>query len=417
MKDNKTKDLSENPGSPDKLSVSAKGGSASGGEQLKDQYLKALEKVSSLSRGDARKILLKELEQELENEKARRLAEAEEQIRAAAEDRARDILVSAMERAATSYVAEFTVSVVELPSEEWKGKIIGKEGRNVRAFERATGVEVDLEESPKSVRISSFDPVRRHIARLALERLIKEDRFQPENIESVVTQVKGEIDQEIRREGEQLALAAGLGGLPGGIIELLGRFKFRTSYGQNLAKHSLEMVKLASALAAEVGADVELTKAAALFHDIGKVATAESGEPHDILTRKILERFGFPEKLVNAAASHHDREEKKSVEAELVYIADAISGSRPGARYEDIEGYVKRISDLENIAKSFPGVADAYAISAGRELRVIVKAEEMSDEESSRLAQDIGKRVRSEVVTPGGVKIVVIRETRFEEQT
>src|SRR3972149_871031 len=325
MKDKKIKDPSESPESPDNLSV----------EQLKEKYLKELEKSAALSREDARKMILKELDQELVNEKAQRMAEVEEQIKAESEDRSRDILVSAMEHAATSYVAEFTVSVVELPSEDWKGKIIGKEGRNVRAFERATGVELDLEESPKAERISSFDPVRRHIA------------------------------HEIRREGEQLALETGLGGLPGGIVELLGRFKLRTSYGQNLAKHSLEMVKLVSYLAAEVGADVELAKAAALFHDIGKVATSESGEPHDILTRKILERFGFPEKLVNAAASHHGREEKKSIEAELVYIADAISGSRPGARYEDIEGYVKRVTDLENIAKSFSGVDDAYAITAG----------------------------------------------------
>src|SRR3989304_627581 len=406
MKDKKIKDPSESPESPDNLSV----------EQLKEKYLKELEKSAALSREDARKMILKELDQELVNEKAQRMAEVEEQIKAESEDRSRDILVSAMEHAAPSYVAEFTVSVGELPSEDWKGKIIGKEGPNVRAFERATGVELDLEESPKAVRISSFDPVRRHIARLSLERLIKEDRFQPEHIETFVSSVKGDIDHEIRREGEQLALETGLGGLPGGIVELLGRFKFRTSYGQNLAKHSLEMVKLVSYLAAEVGGDVELAKAAALFHDIGKVATSESGEPHDILTRKILERFGFPEKLVNAAASHHGREEKKSIEAELVYIADAISGSRPGARYEDIEGYVKRVTDLENIAKSFSGVDDAYAITAGRELRVIVKAGEVSDERSAQLVQEIGKRIKDQVVTPGGVRVVVIREARFESQ-
>src|SRR3990172_4192647 len=265
-----------------------------------------------------------------------------EELKASVEERAKDILISAMEHSSTSYVAEYTVSVVELPSEEWKGKIIGKEGRNVRAFERFTGVELDLEEAPKAVRVSSFDPVRRYIARLSLERLIKEDKFQPENIEKVVSQVKEGVDQEVRREGEQIALEAGLGGLPQGIVDLLGRFKFRTSYGQNLAKHSLEMVKIISYLAAEVGADVELAKAAALFHDIGKVSTTDNEQPHDILTRTILERFGFPEQLVNAAAAHHDREEKKSIEAELVKIADSISGSRPGARYEDIEGDGKR---------------------------------------------------------------------------
>ncbi len=385
-------------------------------EELREKYIKTLEKVSSLSRKDARKMLLKELDQELEKERAQRISEAEEQLEAAVEDKARDILISAMEHGATSYVAEYTVSTVQLPSEKWKGKIIGKEGRNIRTFERVTGVELDLEEAPDVVRISSFDPVRRYIAKLSLERLIKEDKFQPGNIESAVRKVKGGIEQEIKKEGERIALEVGLGGLPRGIIELLGRYKFRTSYGQNLAKHSLEVVKLSSYIAAEVRVDVELTKAAALFHDIGKVAATETNEPHDTLTRKILERFGFPEKLVNAAASHHGREEKKSVEAEVVYIADAISSSRPAARYEDIEGYVKRISDLENIAKALPGVEDAYAISAGRELRVIVKAKEVSDEQAARMVRDITNRVRSEVVTPGGVKVVIIREVRFEEQ-
>lgn len=385
-------------------------------EELKEKYLQTLEKTSSLSREDARKVLLKEVDRELKSEKDKRIAEAERQIEASVDEKARDILISAMEHAATSYVAEYTVSVVQLPAEGWKGKIIGREGRNIRAFERATGVELDLEEAPSAVRLSSFDPVRRHIARLALERLIKEDRFQPEQIEKTVEKVKGEIDQEIKKEGERIALEAGMGGLPNGVIELLGRYKFRTSYGQNLAKHSLEMVKIVAYLAAEVGADVELAKAAALFHDIGKVATTDTGEPHDALTRKILERFGFPEKLINAAASHHEREEKRSIEAELVYIADAISSSRPAARFEDVEGYIKRIGDLENIAKSFPGVEDAYAISAGRELRVIVKAFEIGDDQAARLARDIGKRVRSETISPGGVKVVVIREARFEEQ-
>ncbi|NIT04564.1 ribonuclease Y [Candidatus Saccharibacteria bacterium] len=385
-------------------------------EQLREKYIEVLQKSSSLSREDARRMLVRELEQDLESERAKRISEAEEQIESAVEDRARDILISAMEHAATSYVAEYTVSVVELPDESWKGKIIGKEGRNIRTFERVTGVELDLEESPKAVRLSSFDPVRRYTAKIALERLIKEDRFQPESIERAVERSKEEVAGEIKKEGERIALEAGLGGLPKGIIELLGRYKFRTSYGQNLAKHSLEMVRLAGFMASEVGADVELTRAAALFHDIGKVATTESDEPHDVLTRKILERFGFPEKLINAAASHHDREEKKSVEAELVYIADAISGSRPGARYEDVEGYVKRISELEDIAKSFSGVEDAYAISAGRELRVIVKAEQVSDEGAKKMAHDITKRIRGEVVTPGGVKVVVIREARFEDQ-
>lgn len=376
-----------------------------------------LEKAAGLSREDARKMLLKQLEQELEAEKAKRIAASEEQIKAAVDGRARDILVSAMEHAATTYVAEFTVSTVELPGEEWKGRIIGKEGRNIRALERVTGVEFDLEEAPNLIRLSSFDPVRRYIAKLALERLIREDKFQPENIETAVEKVKAEVEVEIKKEGEKIALEAGLGGFPPGVIELLGRFKFRTSYGQNLAKHSLELVRIAAYIASEVGADVELCRAAALFHDIGKVASDEPGKPHAVLTRKVLERFGFPEKLINAAASHHEDEERKSVEAEIIYMADAISGSRPGARYEDVEGYIKRIETLEKVAKSFPGVADAYAIAAGRELRVIVKAGEISDEQAAVMLHDVTARVRGEVATPGGVKVVVIRETRFEEHT
>lgn len=376
-----------------------------------------LEKAAGLSRDDARKMLLKKLEQELETEKSKRIAAAEEQIKAAVDERARDILVSAMEHAATTYVAEFTVSTVELPGEEWKGRIIGKEGRNIRALERVTGVEFDLEEAPNLIRLSSFDPVRRYIAKLALERLIREDKFQPENIETAVEKVKAEVEVEIKKEGEKIALEAGLGGFPPGVIELLGRFKFRTSYGQNLAKHSLELVRIAAYIASEVGADVELCRAAALFHDIGKVASDEPGKPHAVLTRKVLERFGFPEKLINAAASHHEDEERKSVEAEIIYMADAISGSRPGARYEDVEGYIKRIETLEKVAKSFPGVEDAYAIAAGRELRVIVKAGEISDEQAAVMLHDITARVRGEVATPGGVKVVVIRETRFEEHT
>lgn len=384
-------------------------------EDLREEYLKALEKVSSLSRDDARKKLLKELDQDLENEKARRIAQAEEQLKVAADEQAKDILISAMEHAATDYVAEYTVSVVKLPSEDWKGKIIGKEGRNIRSLERETGVEFDLEEAPDAIRLSSFDPVRRYVAKLALEWLIKDGRFQPERIEETVRKVKEKVAGEIVNEGKRIAVEAGAGGLPGGIIELLGRYKFRTSYGQNLAKHSLEMVKLGAYLAAEVRADVELTKTACLLHDIGKVATESAEEGHARVGRKILERFNFPEKLVNAAAAHHGDEERKSVEAELVYIADAISSARPGARYEDFEGYVKRIQQLEEIAKGFSGVGDAYAISAGREVRVIVKPEEISDEMAAKLAHDISARIGKEVVSPGGVKVVVIREARFEE--
>jgi ribonuclease Y len=405
MADKKPKSSSSAPQVGDDLPI----------EELREKYLSELEKVSKLSRDDARKKLLKELDRDLDNEKARRVAEAEEQINAESGERAKDILISAMEHAATDYVAEYTVSVVKLPSEEFKGKIIGKEGRNIRALERVTGVEFDLDESPNEIRLSSFDPVRRYIAKLALERLIKDGRIQPERIETTAASVREDVEREIKKEGEQIALEAGLGGLPTGIIELLGRFKFRTSYGQNLAKHSLEMVRLGAYMAAELGVDVDLTKTACLLHDIGKVASEAAEEGHAKLSRKILERFNFPEKLVNAAAAHHGDEEKKSVEAVLVAVTDAISGARPGARYEDLEGYVKRIEGLEEIAKSFSGVTDAYAISAGREVRVIVKPEEISDEVAAKLAHDIAAQIGKEVTTPGGAKVVVIRESRFEE--
>lgn len=398
-----------NPSSPGPATA---GGSSI--EELKNKYLSALEKAASLSREDARRMLLKELEQGLEAEKARLIHEAQEKAKAEAEAKAKDILVSAMEHAATDYTVEYTTSRIALPSDDIKGKIIGKEGRNIRTLERVTGVDYDLDEEGE-IRISSFDPVRREIARIALENLIRDGRVQPAYIEQEVEKAKRQIEQDIKREGERLAMEVGLAGLPNGIIELLGRFKFRTSYGQNLAKHSLEMAKLAAYMAKEVGADVEMVKAAALFHDIGKVATEEAEGGHAILTRKILERFGFPEKLINAAASHHEDEPMQSVEAVLVYIADAISGARPGARYEDFEGYVKRITELEKIAQGFSGVKEAYAISAGREVRVIVKPEEVTDEQSAKLAHDISERIKKELTYPGFVKVVVIRESRFEE--
>jgi ribonuclease Y len=382
---------------------------------LRREQIENLEKVATLTKDEAQKQILKELEESLKDEIARKIRQAEEVIKERSDERARDILISTMQQAATDYVAEYTVSTVKLPDEEMKGRIIGKEGRNIKSLEKATGVDFDLDAEPDEVRISSFDAFRREVARIALERLIADGRIQPSRIEETVKKVQKELDTTLREEGEQYAYDAGVHGLPEETHRLLGRFKLRTSYGQNLAKHSLEVMNLAKYIAEEVGADVELTKKAALLHDIGKVLTGEMEGSHTRIGRKVMERQGFDEKLINAAQSHHEEEEFKSVEAVIVYIADAISGARPGARFENYEAYVKRMKEFEEIAKSFAGVSDAYALSAGREVRVVLKPSETDDAAVTKLAHDIAARVENELTYPGQVKVTVIREVRAEE--
>ena len=384
-------------------------------EKLREKQIAKLEKMAQLTKEEARQQILKELEGHLKEEVARRIKEAEELIKERADERARDILVSTMQQAATDYVAEYTVSTVKLPNEEIKGRIIGKDGRNIKALEKATGVDFDLDSEPDEVRLSSFDPFRREVARLTLERLIADGRIQPARIEETVEKVKKELEEKLREEGEQYAYDAGVHGLPPEIHALLGRFKLRTSYGQNLAQHSLEVMNLAKYIAAEVGANVELTKKAALLHDLGKVLTGEMEGSHTRIGRRIMEKHGFDEKLINAAQSHHEEEEFKSVEAVIVYIADAISGARPGARFENYEAYVKRMREFEDVAKSFPGVAEAYALSAGRELRVVLKPEETDDATVTKLAHDIADKIHKTLTYPGQVKVTVLREVRGEE--
>ncbi len=383
-------------------------------DKLKKEQLKKLEQVASLTGDEARSQILTETEKNLKDEIARRIKQTEEEIKEKSDEKTRDILISAIQQAGTDHAADYTVSKVKLPDEEMKGRIIGKEGRNIRAFEQATGVDVEVDETPNEIRISSFDGVRREIARLALEKLIADGRIQPARIEETVAKVKKNIEAKMKEDGERLAYDTGVAGLPEGIIRLLGRYKYRASYGQNLVTHSLEVLNLAKYIAAELRADVELVKKAALLHDIGKVMTAEAEGPHAILTREILEKYQFDEKLINAAAAHHEEEEFKSVEAVIIHVADAISGARPGARFENYEAYMKRMREFEDAALAFPGVDKAYAISAGREVRVMVKPSETDDAAVTKLAHEIAEKIQKSLTYPGQVKVTVIREVREE---
>ncbi len=375
-----------------------------------------LERRAGLTKKEAGERLLKSLSEELVSDRARLLKEADEQVGIEVDERAREALVSAMVRSATDYVPETTVSRVTLPSEDTKGRIIGREGRNIKALEEATGVDFDIDETPQEVRISSFDPLRREVARRTLELLVADGRIQPTRIEETVSRVKQGLGREVRQRGKDLAYRAGVADLPGEALDLLGKLTFRTSYGQNQAEHTLEVVNLAKALAQEVGAREGLVAKAALLHDIGKVRTVEEGEgSHIELGRVILKRLKFSDELIHTALAHHRDEEFQNIEAALVYIADAISGSRPGARFEDYEKYTQRIVQLEEVAKGFAGVREAYAISAGREVRVLVEPEQVSDNEAKVLAHDIAAKIQVEATYPGTVKVNVIREVRVSE--
>ncbi len=383
-------------------------------EEVKQKHLQGLEKIASLTQEEARSQVLSETQKNLQDEIARRIKEAEEEVKEKSDEKTRDILISAIQQAGTDYVAEYTTSKVKLPDEEMKGRIIGKEGRNIRAFEQATGVDVEVDETPDEVRLSSFDGVRREIARLTLEKLIADGRIQPSRIEETVAKVKKNLETKMKEDGEKLAYDAGVPGLPEGIIRLLGRYPYRTSYGQNLVNHSLEVLNLAKYIAEELHADAILVKKAALLHDIGKVMTAEAEGPHAQLTREILAKHGFDEKLINAAAAHHEEEEFQSVEAVIIHVADAISGARPGARLENFDAYAKRMREFEDLAKSFAGVDKAYALSAGREVWVMLKPAETDDAAVTKLAHDIAEKVQSSLTYPGEVKVTVIREVREE---
>jgi ribonuclease Y len=379
---------------------------------LKSRYERELERVSRLTRDEAERQLLAELEKELKGEIAKRIRKADDEVKRRADEKAKEILIDAMRQGVTDYVSEYTISEVKLPDSDLKGRVIGREGRNIRALENLTGVDVEIDEDEPIIRLSSFDPIRREIARRALMRLIKDRRIQPSRIEEVVELTRGELDKIIWKAGEDLCHKLGVYNLADDKIKLLGRFKFRFSYGQNLISHTLEETKIGIALAHELGADVETVKLGCLLHDIGKVVTDREGT-HVEKGVELLKRNRMPQAVIDCVAQHHEDQPLTSLEAAIVYLADAISGSRPGARYEAYEEYVKRIDALEETAAAFEGVEEAYAIQAGRELRVIVKAESVDDDGITVLARDIKNAIeKSQIGVPGNVKVTVIREIR-----
>jgi ribonuclease Y len=385
-------------------------------DELRKGRLHELERVAQLTVEEARDFLLREIEHEVASDAARRVREIEHEAREEGDRKARMIVTLAIQRCAADMVTEVVQSVVALPNEEMKGRIIGREGRNIRALEAATGVDVIIDDTPDAVTLSGFDPIRREVARIALQKLIADGRIHPARIEEVVAKARLEVDGIIREEGEQAALKAGIHGLHPELIKVLGRLKYRTSYGQNVLNHSIEVAHLSSALAAELGLDVNVARAAGLLHDIGKALSHEVEGPHALVGMELVKRYGKSPRIVAAVGNHHgEMDEPQSIEAIIVQSADAISGARPGARRETVENYVKRLEALETVANSFTGVDRSFAIQAGREVRIIVKPEEIDDLAAVRLARDIVKRIEETLEYPGQIKVTVLRETRAVE--
>jgi len=379
---------------------------------FKTRQEEELQQVAMLTTDQAREILLTRTEEEMRDMLSRRIHELELEAKAESDKRARKILATTIQRIASDYIAETTVSVVPLPSDDMKGRIIGREGRNIRALEQATGCDLIVDDTPEAVTLSGFDPVRREVARRALLKLIQDGRIHPARIEEVVTKTRTELEQVMREEGEKVAYEANVQGLHPDLIKLLGRMKFRTSYGQNVLAHSLEVSLVAGALAAELGADVNVAKTAGLLHDIGKAVDHEVDGPHALIGADIARRLGRSARIVHAIASHHGEEEPQTVEAFIVATADGISGARPGARREMVETYIKRLEALEAVANSFDGVEKSFAIQAGREVRILVQPERVDDLAATKLARDIVKKIEENLEYPGQIKVTVIRETR-----
>ena len=380
--------------------------------ELQQRQRFELERVSGLTVAEARESLIAQIVDEARAEAQHRVREIERHAQEEGDDRARRILTTVMQRIAADHTSEATITVVTLPNEEMKGRIIGREGRNIRALEQATGVDLIIDDTPEAVVLSGFDPVRREIARLALEKLIGDGRIHPGRIEETVAKCRQEIEVVMRQAGEQAAYDAGVPGLHPELIKLLGRLKYRTSYGQNVLNHCVETARLAGLLAAEIGANVSESKKGGLLHDIGKAVDHEVEGPHAAIGGEIAARYGVSAVVCNAIAAHHQEVDQESVEATVVQIADAISASRPGARGESLDNYVKRLEDLQQIALSFPGVERCFAIQAGREIRILVRPEDIDDLASSRLARDVVKKIEEQLQYPGQIKVTVIRETR-----
>ena len=380
--------------------------------ELRQRQLVELERVSGLSVAEARQTMIREIEDEALAEAQHRVREIERHASEEGDDRARRILTTVMQRIAGDLTSEATITVVNLPNEEMKGRIIGREGRNIRALEQATGVDLIIDDTPEAVVLSGFDPVRREVARMALNKLISDGRIHPGRIEETVAKARQELEIVMRQAGEQAAYDAGVPGLHPELIKLIGRLKYRTSYGQNVLNHCVETARLAGLLAAEIGANVAESKKGGLLHDIGKAVDHEVEGPHAAIGGDIAARYGVNPTVCNAIAAHHQEVEQESTEATVVQIADAISASRPGARGESLDNYVKRLDDLQQIALSFPGVERCFAIQAGREIRILVRPEDIDDLASSRLARDVVRKIEEQLQYPGQIKVTVIRETR-----
>jgi ribonuclease Y len=383
--------------------------------KLLEKRTAELERIAALSQEEARALLIAEVEKTARSDMARTIRQIEEEARAEGERRARGIIATAIQRIASEHVAEITVSVVPLPSDEMKGRIIGRNGRNIRTFEQAAGVDVIVDDTPEAVTISSFDPVRREVAKRALARLVLDGRIHPAHIEKLVHDAQREVEAIIKEAGEQAAFEAGVPGLHPEILRLVGRLKFRTSYGQNQHAHAIETALIAGAIAAELGADVAVAKAGGLLHDIGKALDHEVEGTHAAIGAEYAKRYGVNPKVVNAIASHHHEVEQQTVEAIIVEAADAISGARPGARRESLDQYIKRVRSLEEIANSFQGVQASYALQAGREVRIIVHPERVDDLAAIQLSKDIARKIEETMTYPGQIRVTVIRETRATE--
>ena len=384
-------------------------------EEAHKQQLTTLEKISGLTQEEAKQFLLRSVEEDVRHDAAMKIKEIEQQLKDEAEEKAREIIATAIQRCAADHAAETTVSVVPLPNDEMKGRIIGREGRNIRTLETVTGVDLIIDDTPEAITVSSFDPVRREIARLALEKLIADGRIHPTRIEDMVEKARKEVDRTIREEGERACYETGVHNLNPELIKILGRQKYRTSYGQNVLNHSIEVAHIAGLMAAELGVDVALAKRAGLLHDLGKSIDHEVEGSHVQLGADLARKFKENPVVINAIEAHHGDVEPKTVIAVLVQAADAVSAARPGARRENVENYIRRLEKLEELTGSYPGVDKAYAIQAGREVRIMVKPEVVTEDNMILLARDIAKKIESELEYPGQIKVNVIRETKAVE--
>lgn len=377
--------------------------------------IKKLEKIANMTSDEAKKVLLDEVQKELTGEIAKKIRQAEEKIKEDANAKAQEIVLDAMKHGATGYVAEYTISSVTVPNEDVKGRIIGAGGRNIRTFEKEAGVEIEIDET-NEIRLSSFDSIRREIAKRALEILIKDARIQPSRIEEVIRQVKANMEDVLLEEGQKITHECGVFNLPVELMRLIGRFRFRTSYGQNLGIHTIEETKIGVEIANEIGANIDIVRLGCLLHDVGKVVTDEEGN-HVELGVNLLKKYSIPKEVIACVAEHHEDRPFSSNESMIVWISDAISGSRPGARYEPHEDYVKRMVKIEDVAKGFPGIETVYAFQAGRDVRVIVNPDEVDDDKLTILAHDIARKLEKEAQYAGQIKVSVIREVRATETT